>query len=99
MADRIEELQETPFLTNSDAHSPWPHRLGREFNEINVKNISFPALARAIHDRKITANYGFDPRSVSYTHLDVYKRQCKECNKSHIKRSTFRAGKVEFIQQ
>ncbi len=24
MADRIEELQETPFLTNSDAHSPGP---------------------------------------------------------------------------
>ncbi|HHT18277.1 MAG: TIGR00375 family protein [Euryarchaeota archaeon] len=73
MADRIEELQETPFLTNSDAHSPWPHRLGREFNEINVKNISFPALARAIHDRKITANYGFDPRLGKYYHTACTK--------------------------
>lgn len=73
MADRIEELQEIPFLTNSDAHSPWPHRLGREFNEIDVKNISFPALARAIGDKKITANYGFDPRLGKYHHTACTK--------------------------
>ena len=73
MADRIEELQEIPFLTNSDAHSPWPHRLGREFNEIDVKNISFPALARAIREEKITANYGFDPRLGKYHHTACTK--------------------------
>ncbi|NYB51739.1 MAG: TIGR00375 family protein [Methanobacteriaceae archaeon] len=73
MADRIQELQEIPFLTNSDAHSPWPHRLGREFNEIDVKNISFPALARAIADKKITANYGFDPRLGKYHHTACTK--------------------------
>ena len=73
MADRIEELQEVPFLTNSDAHSPWPHRLGREFNEINVKDISFPALASAISDKKITANYGFDPRLGKYHHTACTK--------------------------
>jgi len=73
MADRIEELQEIPFLTNSDAHSPWPHRLGREFNEIDVKDISFPALARAINDKKITANYGFDPRLGKYHHTACTK--------------------------
>lgn len=73
MADRIEELQEISFLTNSDAHSPWPHRLGREFNEIDVKDISFPALARAINDKKITANYGFDPRLGKYHHTACTK--------------------------
>ncbi|MBI5459386.1 TIGR00375 family protein [Methanobacterium sp.] len=73
MADRIEELQNIPFLTNSDAHSPWPHRLGREFNEINVKDISFPALASAIGDKKITANYGFDPRLGKYHHTACTK--------------------------
>ncbi len=36
MADTIEELENIPFLTNSDAHSPWPHRLGREFNELEI---------------------------------------------------------------
>jgi len=78
MADRIEELQEIPFLTNSDAHSPWPHRLGREFNEIDVKDLSFPALARAIDDKKITANYGFDPRLGKYHHT-----ACTKCYKQY----------------
>jgi uncharacterized protein (TIGR00375 family) len=66
MADRIEELQEIPFLTNSDAHSPWPHRLGREFNELEVKKISFPGLKDAIRKRRITKNYGLDPRLGKY---------------------------------
>ncbi|WP_321422904.1 TIGR00375 family protein [uncultured Methanobacterium sp.] len=73
MADRIEELQDIPFLTNSDAHSPWPHRLGREFNEIDVKDLSFPALASAIADKNITANYGFDPRLGKYHHTACTK--------------------------
>ena len=73
MADCIEELQDIPFLTNSDAHSPWPHRLGREFNEIDVKNLSFPALASAIADKNITANYGFDPRLGKYHHTACTK--------------------------
>jgi uncharacterized protein (TIGR00375 family) len=73
MADRIEELQDIPFLTNSDAHSPWPHRLGREFNEINLKDLSFPSLASAIADKKITANYGFDPRLGKYHHTACTK--------------------------
>jgi len=73
MADRIEELQDLPFLTNSDAHSPWPHRLGREFNEINLKNLSFSALAQALHDKTITANYGFDPRLGKYHHTGCSK--------------------------
>jgi uncharacterized protein (TIGR00375 family) len=74
MADRIEELQEIPFLTNSDAHSPWPHRLGREFNELEVKKISFPELKDAILKRKITANYGFDPRLGKY-----HQTACTRC--------------------
>jgi len=74
MADRIEELQDIPFLTNSDAHSPWPHRLGREFNEIEVKNLSFPALKDAINDKRITANYGFDPRLGKY-----HRTACTKC--------------------
>ena len=34
LANLINELNENniPFLSNSDAHSPYPHRLGREFN-------------------------------------------------------------------
>ncbi|MEN4020516.1 MAG: TIGR00375 family protein [Methanobacterium sp.] len=66
MADRIEELQNIPFLSNSDAHSPWPHRLGREFNEIEIKEMSFDAFKDAIKSKKIVGNYGFDPRLGKY---------------------------------
>lgn len=74
MADHIQELQDIPFLTNSDAHSPWPHRLGREFNEIEVDDMSFKDVANSILDKKIKANYGFDPRMGKY-----HKTACTKC--------------------
>ncbi|MEN6329852.1 MAG: TIGR00375 family protein [Methanobacteriaceae archaeon] len=74
MADRIEELQNLPFLTNSDAHSPWPHRLGREFNEIEIKKIDYPSLQKTLKGLNIKANYGFDPRMGKY-HLTA----CIKC--------------------
>ena len=74
MADHIEELQDIPFLTNSDAHSPWPHRIGREFNEMEVDNLTFKGVSRAILDKKIKANYGFDPRMGKYL-----KTGCSRC--------------------
>ncbi|GAA5819020.1 MAG: TIGR00375 family protein [Methanobrevibacter sp. CfCl-M3] len=58
MADRVKELQDIPFLTNSDAHSPWPHRLGREFNQIEMEDISFTSLKNGIKNNGIKANYG-----------------------------------------
>ncbi|MDR1819588.1 MAG: TIGR00375 family protein [Methanobrevibacter sp.] len=58
MADRVKELQNIPFLTNSDAHSPWPHRLGREFNQIEMEDISFTSLKNGIKNNDIKANYG-----------------------------------------
>jgi len=58
MADTIDELKDIPFLTNSDAHSPWPHRLGREFNQIDMKDVSFSSLKGAIKNKDIRTNYG-----------------------------------------
>ena len=74
MADHIKELQDIPFLTNSDAHSPWPHRLGREFNEIEVNGLTFNDVTRSILNKKIKANYGFDPRLGKY-----HKTACIKC--------------------
>ncbi len=76
MADHIKELQDIPFLTNSDAHSPWPHRLGREFNQFKIFDVSFSALKKSIKKKKIRANYGFDPRLGKY-HLTA----CSRCYK------------------
>lgn len=78
MADRIEELHDIPFLSNSDAHSPWPHRLGREFNEIEIKKMSFSAFKEAIKAKKIVGNYGFDPRLGKY-----HETGCVRCYKTY----------------
>jgi len=76
MTDQIKELQDIPFLSNSDAHSPWPHRLGREFNKMEVKELSFQEISKCILKKRIKANYGFDPRLGKY-----HKTACIKCYK------------------
>ena len=66
MADTISELKDFPFLTNSDAHSPWPHRLGREFNVIDLEDISYSSIKKAINHKDIKANYGLVPNLGKY---------------------------------
>ncbi len=76
MADRISELQDLTFMTNSDSHSPWPQRLGREFNRISIKELSFNELKNAIerkNDRKFSLNVGLNPREGKY-HLTACSR-------------------------
>ena len=76
MADTVSELKDFPFLTNSDAHSPWPHRLGREFNQIELKDISYSSIKHAIKHKEIKANYGLIPNLGKY-HLTA----CTKCYK------------------
>ena len=76
MADTVDELKDFPFLTNSDAHSPWPHRLGREFNQIELKDISFSSIKHAIKHKDIKANYGLIPNLGKY-HMTA----CTKCYK------------------
>ena len=57
LADTIRELKDYTFLTNSDSHSPWPHRIGREFNKIEIKKLSFKELQKSIMKGKIIENY------------------------------------------
>lgn len=52
LADTIKELKDYTFLTNSDSHSPWPHRIGREFNQLELKEFSFKELKDSIKKRK-----------------------------------------------
>ncbi|VVB54480.1 Uncharacterised protein [uncultured archaeon] len=81
LADRIEELTHFSFLTASDSHSPQPHRLGREFTQFEVKEVSFPELAKAFKregGRKITLNAGLNPREGKY-HLTA----CTRCYKKY----------------
>ncbi len=68
-ADRISELHELTFLTNSDAHSPYPIRLAREFNRFQIEDMSFEDLKAAIErrrGRKPVLNVGLPPKEGKY---------------------------------
>ena len=76
MADTISELKDFLFLSNSDAHSPWPHRLGREFNQIELQDLSYSSIKSAFKNKKIKANYGLVPNLGKY-HMTA----CTKCYK------------------
>ncbi len=79
LADRISELHKITFLSNSDAHSPTPLKLGREFNRFQIQEPSFEEIKKAIlraKGRKIILNAGFDPRLGKY-----YSSFCKNCKR------------------
>lgn len=76
MADTIGELKDFVFLSNSDAHSPWPHRLGREFNQIELEDISYSSIKKAFKHRDVKANYGLVPNLGKY-HMTA----CTKCHK------------------
>lgn len=61
LADSIDELRSYTFLSNSDSHSPWPHRIGREFNKMEVRQLSFNEICSSLKGNKVLENYGFNP--------------------------------------
>ncbi len=68
-ADRITELHRLSFLTNSDAHSPYPIRLAREFNRFELADLCFDELKAAIErrrGRKPVLNVGVPPAEGKY---------------------------------
>ncbi len=79
LADRISELSEITFISCSDAHSPWPDKLGREFNRMELEDATWEEVSKAIRregGRRISLNVGFDPRLGKYHHT-----ACSRCFK------------------
>ena len=91
MADTIDELKDFTFLSNSDAHSPWPHRLGREFNQIELKDISFSSIKHAIKHSDIKANYGMFPNLGKY-HMTACTKCFKLVNPVDAKENKMKCG-------
>lgn len=48
---RVSELDNYRLISNSDAHSPWPYRLGREANIIEVNKVCYKEIIEAIKDK------------------------------------------------
>ena len=76
IADRLKELAQYTFLSNSDAHSL--PKIGREYNIIELEEANFKEILLALQrkeGRKIIANYGLDPKLGKY-----HRTFCEICN-------------------
>jgi uncharacterized protein (TIGR00375 family) len=62
----IAEFAEIPFLTNSDAHSPSPLKLGREFTRMEITGNTPKAVLEAVRKNTVTLNAGFFPEEGKY---------------------------------
>lgn len=72
MANKISELKNVTFLSNSDCHSPYPLRLAREFNRLRLEDFTFGEFEKAIKMRVAvgsSSTSGFTPRTVNTTGL------------------------------
>ncbi|KYZ77502.1 hypothetical protein AXX12_05180 [Anaerosporomusa subterranea] len=84
MADRIAELSELSFITNSDAHSP--DKIAREYNLLLLAEPSYQELALALArkgGRRVATNYGLDPRLGKY-----HRTLCDACGHVEIENKT-----------
>ena len=90
MASKISDHENLVFLSNSDAHSPWPHRLGREFNRAELSEESFDGLEKLFNREagEIKLNVGLDPREGKY--------HCSACNSCHQKYSLDQAESFDW---
>ncbi|RKD25630.1 hypothetical protein BEP19_01415 [Ammoniphilus oxalaticus] len=76
MADRLSELTDQSFVTNSDAHSL--AKIGREYQKMRMKACNFKEWKMALwrqEGRQIVANYGLQPKLGKY-HLT----RCAACS-------------------
>lgn len=75
MADRLTELHDKTFLTNSDAHSL--AKIGREYQAIAMGERSFREWKRALRreaGRGVAVNYGLHPQLGKY-----HQTACQSC--------------------
>ncbi|MHA1903585.1 MAG: endonuclease Q family protein [Candidatus Thorarchaeota archaeon] len=82
IADAIPELNRLTFITSSDAHSPAPDKLGREFVRFKMESPTFEELKLGLlrqSGRKPLLNVGFNPRLGKY-----YLSFCSKCRRTLV---------------
>jgi uncharacterized protein (TIGR00375 family) len=82
IADCIPELRNLTYITSSDAHSPGPDKLGREFTRFEMEVPTFDELQYALkreRRRKSVLNVGLDPRLGKY-----YLSFCSKCRRTLV---------------
>ncbi|MHA1136232.1 MAG: endonuclease Q family protein [Candidatus Thorarchaeota archaeon] len=82
IADCIPELHRVTYITSSDAHSPNPSKLGREFVRLEMKSPIYEEVRLALRrekGRKSVLNVGLDPRLGKY-----FLSYCSKCRRTLI---------------
>jgi uncharacterized protein (TIGR00375 family) len=74
----IADLRDVVFLTNSDAHSPVPEKLGREFNRLRIRERSVRGVLRAVRSGAVGMNAGFFPDEGKYN-----RTACTRCYRQY----------------
>ncbi|MGY5879585.1 MAG: endonuclease Q family protein [Candidatus Thorarchaeota archaeon] len=80
IADCIPELHRITYITSSDAHSPSPNKLGREFVTLEMKEPTYDEVSFALKrekGRKSVLNVGLDPRLGKY-----FLSYCSKCRRT-----------------
>ena len=70
----IADLDPVPFLSNSDAHSPQPEKIGREFNRLLLTHLTVKDVLACVKDGAIAMNAGFFPEEGKYN-----RTACTRC--------------------
>jgi uncharacterized protein (TIGR00375 family) len=61
MLERIPELTDLTFISNSDCHSTALNRIGREFTVLDVNEISYPEIINALRNNQVVMTAEFNP--------------------------------------
>ncbi|MHA2072719.1 MAG: endonuclease Q family protein [Candidatus Thorarchaeota archaeon] len=82
VADCIPDLRNLTYVTSSDAHSPSPDKLGREFTRLSMESPTFEEIRLALlrsKKRRPVLNVGFNPRLGKY-----YLSFCSKCRRTIV---------------
>jgi len=61
MIYRVKDWRQYALVSNSDSHSFWPWRIGREATLFNMKNISYNNLINSIRNKELAGTIEVDP--------------------------------------
>jgi uncharacterized protein (TIGR00375 family) len=76
---RLSQLDKYTLISNSDSHSFWPWRIGREANVFEMKKLTYKTLLKTIREKKgFKYTIEVDPNYGKY-HVDGHKK-CYFCS-------------------
>jgi uncharacterized protein (TIGR00375 family) len=89
---RLSQLDKFALVSNSDSHSPWPWRIGREANVFQLQHVSYHEITDAI-SRKDSGKFKFtietDPAYGKY-HWTGHRN----CNVSYASKDAIKFGNI-----